>query len=230
LNKHTVRSRISENPYFFGLYAVLLAAGCIILLMIEKGDGNIFFNNWRGSNWDYFFKFFSSLGEGGYFAGLLLIIGVFSFKYIVTGVSVYLGSGAVTQILKNMFNMPRPKVFFEGTDLVTYVKDFDLYSWQAFPSGHSTGGFAIFLFLALITKNKKLGSVYLVCAFFVGMSRVYLVQHFLIDVYFGSMIGVFMTIVIYNLFENSDKVTNAEWYNFSLFSKINSLLKKPEVK
>jgi len=216
---NNLKSRIVENPYYFYTYGILLIIGLYFLLTINKGDFVIYFNDWRGSNWDYVFKFFSSLGEGEYFGIFLLILALFRLKYLISGVSIYLVSGAVSQILKNIFQIPRPKVFFEGTELVTYVKNYELFSWNSFPSGHSTSGFAIFLFLALITKNKKIGILYIICAFMVAVSRVYLVQHFLIDIYFGSIIGVIFTILVFNFYENTNKINNSNWYNYSLFEK-----------
>jgi membrane-associated phospholipid phosphatase len=218
INKHSFKSLIMENSYFFGSYLLLLIAGAIVLMLINKGDAVIFFNDWRGSFWDSVFIFLSGVGEGLYFSILLLIIGVFSFRYIVLGVSAYLASGAVTQILKNIFKIQRPKVFFSDTDLVTYVADFRMLSSNSFPSGHTTSGFAIFLFLALISKNKQIGMVFLFCALLVGLSRVYLVQHFLVDIYFGSLVGVFFTLLIYKLLENSQKFSQSNWYNFSLYN------------
>jgi membrane-associated phospholipid phosphatase len=220
VNKKTISDKIAENPYFFVVYILFLIAGCIILLNINKGDMVIYFNSWRGSFTDEIFKISSWIGEGLLFALVLLILGFFQLKYLVTGVSVFLGSGAVTQLLKNMFKEPRPKIFFENTDLVTYVQDFTLNSWNSFPSGHTTSGIAIFLFLALITKNKKIGALYMIAAIFVAISRVYLVQHFFIDVYFGSLVGTFFTLWIFNLYENSEKVNSSKWYNYSLKSKI----------
>ncbi|MDX9791692.1 MAG: phosphatase PAP2 family protein [Candidatus Kapabacteria bacterium] len=220
MNHHTTKSRIQENPYFFYAYILISSVLLIILLFIDKGEGVILFNDLRGSIFDDIFKFLSSLGEGLYFLLFLLIAAVYRFKYLILGISVYLGSGLVTQILKNIFREPRPSVFFQGSDLVTYVEDFQLHSYNSFPSGHTTGGFAIFLFLAIITKNKPVGLFYLICAWLVGISRVFLVQHFLIDVLFGSLIGIFFTIYIINGFENSDKIKKSEWYNYSLVEKI----------
>ncbi|MFA5512610.1 MAG: phosphatase PAP2 family protein [Candidatus Kapaibacterium sp.] len=220
MNHHTTKSRIQENPYFFYAYILISSVLLITLLFIDKGEGVIFFNDLRGSIFDDIFKFLSSLGEGLYFLLFLLIAAVYRFKYLILGISVYLGSGLVTQILKNIFREPRPSVFFQGSDLVTYVEDFQLHSYNSFPSGHTTGGFAIFLFLAIITKNKPVGLFYLICAWLVGISRVFLVQHFLIDVLFGSLIGIFFTIYIINGFENSDKIKKSGWYNYSLVEKI----------
>jgi membrane-associated phospholipid phosphatase len=225
---NTFKSRVKDNPYYFYTYGILLIIGFYFLLNINKGDFVIYFNDWRGSNWDYVFKLFSSMGEGEYFGLFLLLLAIFRLKYLITGLSVYLVTGAVAQILKNIFKIPRPKVFFEGTNLVTYIKDYEIFSWNSFPSGHSTSGFAIFLFLAIITKNKKIGLVYIACAFMVAVSRVYLVQHFLIDIYFGSILGVIFTILVFNFFDNYNKINNSNWYNFSLLEKILPSLNKAE--
>lgn len=218
-NKITFLGLIKENKFFFISYIAFLIIAGIILLNIKKGDAVIFFNDMRGS-YDGFFIFLSDLGEGLLFGIFLIIIGLFRLKYLILGVASFLISGAVTQILKNIFLVPRPKVFFAGTDLVTFVNDVVLLSGKAFPSGHTTSGFAIFLFLALITPNKKIGVIFLFGAVLVGTSRIYLVQHFFVDVYFGSVIGVVFTLLTFMIFENSQKITRTNWYNYSIIKKI----------
>ncbi len=213
----TVKSRIKDNPYFFGMYFLFLILGYFILLNINKGDCVIYFNDMRGTYLDDVFRFFSSLGEGIQFAVFLIIAGVFRIKYLFNGLMIYFIPGIVSQLMKNIFKIPRPKAFFEGSDLVTYVDGFELFSHNSFPSGHTTSGFAIFLFLSLITPYKPLGIFYFVMALLVGISRVYLVQHFLIDVYFGSMVGVFAGMLTYNYIENNPKISSSKWYNFSIY-------------
>lgn len=208
---------ISTNRLFFGIYFLFLIIGLIILLQIDKGDAVIFFNEWRGTLWDDIFKFFSSIGEGLFLGLILLVVGVISIKYAFNTLLLYLSSGLVSQIIKNIYKIPRPKVFFEGTDLVTYVKDFEIWASNSFPSGHSTSGFTIFLYLAIISQNKFLGLLFAIMAIMVGMSRVYLVQHFFIDIYVGSIIGIFVTLFVYSFLQNWQKLNNSKWYNFSLY-------------
>ncbi|MBX3044977.1 MAG: phosphatase PAP2 family protein [Candidatus Kapabacteria bacterium] len=210
---------IYDNSFFLISYSVFLLLGVILLSLIDKGDAVIFFNPYRGSSWDYFFILFSDIGEGLYFGLFLVILALLKIKYLVQGVVIYLGTGLVTQIFKNIFNIPRPKIFFEGTDLITYVPDIKLMAYNAFPSGHTTSGFAIFLFLAIITKNKQLGIIFLIMAVLVGISRIYLVQHFFIDVYFGSMVGVIFTLLIYHALDSSQKLNESKWYNYSIIQK-----------
>lgn len=219
-NNQTISELISENYYFFVPYAVFLVIVAIILTQINKGDAVIYFNDWRGSYWDSIFKLYSSLGEGLYFGLFLVVIGIYRFKYAVMGVSLYFASGAVSQILKMIFHIPRPKVFFEGTDLVTYVPDFEIWASNSFPSGHATAGFTFFLYIALISRNRAISFVCLLMASMVAVSRVYLVQHFLIDIYVGSIIGVVVTTLLYIAFQNSKKLKKSKWYNYSLYDKL----------
>ncbi len=224
INTESVSALISRNYYFFVPYTVLLkyiiASPLLILTQINKGDAIIYFNNWRGSYWDGVFKFYSFVGEGLYFGIFLLIIGIYRFKYAVMGVSLYLASGIVSQILKSIFRIPRPKVFFEGTVLVTYVKDFEIWASNSFPSGHTTAGFTMFLFVAIISRNRAISFVCLLMASMIGISRVYLVQHFLIDIYVGSIIGVVVTSFLYIAFQNSTRLKKKNWYNYSLYNKL----------
>jgi membrane-associated phospholipid phosphatase len=52
-------------------------------------------------------------------------------------------------------------------------------------------------------KKKNLSSILMAMAILVGLSRVYLLQHFFIDIYFGSLIGFLIGIITYTLMESS---------------------------
>lgn len=47
-------------------------------------------------------------------------------------------------------------------------------------------------------KNRWLKVLFLIIAMLVGYSRMYLSQHFMIDITFGSLIGVISAIIIYS--------------------------------
>lgn len=71
---------------------------------------------------------------------------------------------------------------------------------NSFPSGHSLGAFALFSLLAFFLPKR---SGYVTAMFFlaisVGVSRVYLVQHFWQDVYAGSLVGVVLAMAVFSL-------------------------------
>ena len=63
----------------------------------------------------------------------------------------------------------------------------------SFPSGHTVTAFALTFFVASTVLSFKTGWWFCILAILVGFSRIYLGQHYMIDVYVGSMIGIFIT-------------------------------------
>ena len=96
------------------------------------------------------------------------------------------------------------------------VPGFENYLYNSLPSGHSTSAFTTFLCLALIIENKAMKFGLFMMALTVGFSRVYLSQHFLNDVYAGSLIGVITSFLIYQFIFISERTKNALWMEKSL--------------
>jgi membrane-associated phospholipid phosphatase len=61
--------------------------------------------------------------------------------------------------------------------------------------------------------------LFFLCAFLASYSRVYLAQHFFGDIYFGSLIGVVTTIVLFILLNRYFDSLNKEWPNEGLLKK-----------
>lgn len=103
-------------------------------------------------------------------------------------------------LLKLFFNVQRPFV-----SLVDIVPMFTA-GGAAFPSGHVTFftalGFAIFL------NHKRVGALFMLAAFFVGVARVIAGVHYPLDIIAGFSLGVLMayvTILLYNLINSYGK-------------------------
>ncbi|MGZ4037277.1 MAG: phosphatase PAP2 family protein, partial [Bacteroidia bacterium] len=86
------------------------------------------------------------------------------------------------------------------------IKGVDVMIHNSFPSGHSTTAFAVFTCLALMTKNKFLKVLCLFVAANAAFSRTYISQHWLVDVYFGSIIGLVTATALYFVVYN-EKLT-----------------------
>ena len=109
------------------------------------------------------------------------------------------GSYAITsisaQIIKHIFNTPRPKLYFKDQlTNIHYVKGIDILQYGSFPSGHTTTAFSAAVVIIYLTQNKNWSIPLLLVALLVGYSRMYLSQHFFEDVTGGSALGVFLTI------------------------------------
>ncbi len=92
------------------------------------------------------------------------------------------GSEGMTWVLKKVFERPR-------SDLGVYLEHSN-----SFPSGHATGSVALYGFLAYILIRRgrhplPVAALAVVIAFLIGLSRLYLVEHYLSDVLNGYLIG-----------------------------------------
>lgn len=213
---------LKDNSPFLITYSFIFILFFSYYLFNTKGDEIILLNSFHNEFNDIFFKFSSEFAEGIYYGILLLILGIFSFKYFFNGMVTFLLSGAATQILKRIFDFPRPNLFFNESILnnLHFVEGVSIYSDYSFPSGHTTAAFSMMFFLSLITPNKFAKVFLAVFAAFMGLSRIYLVQHFLIDIIAGSIIGISVTLIIYRLILVQEKIVLSKWYNFSLIEKI----------
>jgi membrane-associated phospholipid phosphatase len=73
---------------------------------------------------------------------------------------------------------------------------------NSFPSGHTAAAFTYFGYLSFLVKNNYVKFGFFSLAMLAGLSRIYLAQHFLIDVIAGSVLGVCLAIFGYLLFHS----------------------------
>jgi membrane-associated phospholipid phosphatase len=111
----------------------------------------------------------------------------------------------------------RPKLFFEKLKQPLHeIQGVSMHSINSFPSGHTASAFALFLCLCFITQRDWLKFLFFIMAFVTGFSRIYLSQHFALDVLVGSLIGIVVTYT-YAVFHQKIKVS---WFDKSLISLV----------
>ena len=141
---------------------------------------------------DYFFMGYSYIGDG-FFALLLAIIFFFVLKkrkLAVILLIAYLSTGIVTQIIKRLIHLPRPGNYFYPKKFPFFIDSIIYAGNNSFPSGHTVTAFALASVLALFTIKIGHQGLLLFAAILVGFSRIYLCQHFPVDVISGSFIGI----------------------------------------
>lgn len=180
-----MRSIILDNKRFYTLWLItMIVVGCI-LPFTEKGDFSLwlnFRNNWF---YDVFFRYATWLGDGVVIGIICLVLLFVRLGWGITATVVSFFSAFFVSLIKKQVNAPRPSLVFENMDL-HYVQGLDLYKNFSFPSGHTAAAFTMFLLLSAFVKDKRYTYVFFFLAVIVAISRVYLLQHFLIDVYFGA--------------------------------------------
>lgn len=178
-----------------GNYQLLYRQGIISL------EVNHFYHPWA----DVFFKYVTHLGDGAFVIGLGLLILYRSRPKGILVLASYAISGIIAQLIKNFGfpKEPRPAEYFSGMmQHLHTVEGVELSHWNSFPSGHTTSAFALFALIAIWIKSPALKFLCLITAATIGFSRMYLMQHFLIDVYVGSLLG---TLTAYILVVNSHR-------------------------
>lgn len=179
--------------------------GGYFLLNYSKTDIHLFFNNYHSTFGDSFFVVANFFGEWQFMITAILLCAILKNYYsALLMFCAFAFNGMFVQFLKKMVfpEYVRPKLFFEGFSVkLNFVPDVAINYYNSFPSGHTTQVFTIFLVLALFSKNGFVAFVCFWLALLSGFSRIYLQQHFLGDVYVGSMIATFFTFIFYFLFE-----------------------------
>lgn len=211
-----IKELLSSNRAFLIPYLLFVLIATILLLFTKKGDFLMFLNSHHNIYLDYFYKYITNLGEGYFFLIIIIFLGLYRVKYFVQGLIMFIFTGIFTQILKHIFEYPRPITYFADTVYLNFVDGVTVHSFNSFPSGHTTSTFTIFIFFSFLVRNSLLKFSFFIIALNVAISRIYLVQHFLEDIYVGSMIGTVFSIIMYYYLENLPKLNNSNWYNYQI--------------
>jgi membrane-associated phospholipid phosphatase len=193
-----------KNSIFLVPYIILLLAGLILVLLYSKTDLHLFLNQFHSPCSDVFFKYVTFLGSGinaGIVCAILLFVRI---RYALIMFASWAGSGIMVQLLKHLVfpAFDRPVEVFESVGVLNLVQGIEYYNHFSFPSGHAATAMAVFGLLVLICSRKWLKLAFLLCAVIISYSRVYLSQHFLEDILFGSVLGILAVIVFYWYFHH----------------------------
>lgn len=196
---------LRKNRFFFIPYALLWVAVGILQLIFSQEELIRWVNDHNTTEADFFFQNATYLGDGAFFVLLVIILFISSKRHGLLALGSFAVSSLLSIFLKQVvFNgRPRPAlVFAESKWAYHVIKGLDIYTINSFPSGHTISAFAVFTLLALLDERKQRGWALLVPAILVGYSRVYLFQHFTVDVFAGSLIGVGTSVGVYWLLRN----------------------------
>jgi membrane-associated phospholipid phosphatase len=210
---------LKHNSPFLVLHLLFLIAGAYIIAQYEHGSEILYANALHTNALNKFFLLATKIAEGpGLILALLIALYSAYGKGLLMLINILATSGLV-QFLKHIVfsNQLRPAEFFKGTHELIFIPGLEMARYNSFPSGHTAAAFAMFFTLSLFAKNKYWGLLYFTLALLVGISRVYLMQHFFRDVYVGSAIGVFVPALLWLTFAQSNLYQNIKWRDKSLF-------------
>ncbi len=191
------------NPWFLFPAISFVLAGSIMALQLPEGEELYLLNSWRVSPWNQLMRIITRLGEWPIW--LLLII-CYTLKSYRSALTLTLGSLLLLSfitLMKEITSKPRPVSWARHHDarMLVFVPEESVNSANtSFPSGHTASAFAVFFIISQIAAQYNhcwLGLPAAVLAVAVGISRIFLVQHFLPDVAVGALIGLCFGFIIW---------------------------------
>ena len=184
-------SKIKYANWFFYGTALLLVLGFVFLCICGKTNSFLLLNSFHNTTLDYFFILFTNLGDGIIALVFCMLAAVFYRKkiYALSLFYAFIISGIIAQTLKRLVDTPRPKLYFANGEYTQFIDGIKIATQHSFPSGHTATVFAITTVIIIFIKNRKWQIPMLAIASLVGYSRIYLGQHFLLDVLVGAIIG-----------------------------------------
>ena len=198
---------------FFLLPALLFLAACgWLAFAVPQGETELWINRRATALTDYFFLYTTEGGHGLFYAAVVAMLLFVHIGYAAALTFAGLLVSLVSNTMKHAVyvDAPRPPRFFEGIDL-HHVEGSEILYHNSFPSGHTMTAFALFFLLSQLGKRKAWGLLFALAAVAVGMSRVYLLKHFFLDVCIGGAIGL-----VIGLFVHFVVMPAAKKWNFKL--------------
>jgi len=212
---------LKKNKYFFILYLLFLLVGAYILIRFKKGDFELLVNQDYATIFtDAFFKYVTELGNGWFFALVIVVCVFIKFRYALLTAISFVASGLLTQLFKHVLfpHEPRPVAFFNSQYALHLVQGININYQNSFVSGHSASVFACFCMIALMSRNKHQGPLLCFIAVTTAFSRVYLLQHFFIDIYMGSLVGVLTSVVVFYFIEKNKTLQAKSWMDKNILT------------
>ena len=206
---------------------ILALSIALLLAIIPKGELHLLLCQPHTPFLDTIVPVFSDLVDWLPYLTVLLLL------FYRAGWATFLASNLllstlIVQPIKHIVNAPRPLTWFaENMPEVTLplVEGVRMNHWLSFPSGHTTTFFVLFFSISIILcaeniRGKNILS--LLCfllATFGAYTRIYLSQHFALDVLAGILIASFSTIFLYYFLVQKTKNTRFWAWNLQKLRK-----------
>lgn len=189
---------IFKNRIFFVAFFLWNLILGLFLLLFEKGDAVLFFNQFYDGYTEILFGYLTQFGEiyAGIIVGLILFVFKRKTNFWPFLVSIIANLLVIYLLKHKMFqNYDRPFAMFGSQ--INYHPFLKINKQFSFPSGHTSAAFVFFTHMAIAFNKHRFSWFLFFIPALVGISRVFLAQHFMIDVFFGAWVGFALTLFSY---------------------------------
>jgi membrane-associated phospholipid phosphatase len=150
----------------------------------------------------------------------LMVLGFLfiKFRYSVLAAIAFLYNSFLIQLLKHLFNAPRPIKYCENIFPIRTIEGYAVNDWNSFPSGHTASAFTLAVVLSYLLPHRQRNWIIIPLAALKAFPRVYLAQHFMEDIITGAIIALVITFHLVWWLENT-KCYHSSKLNTKLFGK-----------
>jgi membrane-associated phospholipid phosphatase len=215
-----LKSFLKHNAIVLSIYLLSVLIAFFFIWNVQKTHIHLYVNHFVGNRAvDAFFYYITYLGDGRIAGILLLLILLYNVRTGIYAVISFLSATIVSNSLKYFFfdDMNRPSFTFNFIEKTTLnlVDGVDIHLHNSFPSGHATQAFSILMVVAFMSPKNTWKITFLAIAILTAFSRVYLSQHWLVDITVGSIIGTGFALLYYSIFISQNKLSKL---NHSLYT------------
>jgi membrane-associated phospholipid phosphatase len=173
--------------------SISLAASLFSMSMLwGKNEAFLYLNANLGLVADKVFEYSSYLAEGWFWIPyFIVLVGLYK-KDTAFILMNFLVSTLLTQFAKNyIFNTAmRPMASGLNATQIHTVPGVEIHTFNSFPSGHTATAFTLFILTTYLFPNKYALTIGIVYAIVCGYSRIYLAQHFPLDLAGGIFVAL----------------------------------------
>ena len=213
------RQLIYHHRYFLGIFFIYIVAGAFSFIWYRQGSETLFMDSHHTPWMDFLFVFFTQLAEAVALSVIFTVLIAARLRYFVMyTINILVVGGVVIWLKHDVFaDHIRPALFFGSSQHLNFVAGRPILSKYSFPSGHTATAFATALMLSIFIRSTWASIILLGLALLVGLSRIYLLEHFWVDVYFGSLVGVTVTLLVYIALQRSIMHRESRILDFSIW-------------
>lgn len=216
----TLQSKQYQHFKMASIFSISLAVLVAVFIgFYGKNDSFLIINKYNSSYFDYFFQYYTYLGDGIIWVPLFVYTLLFKKEFFVAILASLIICTILTHFLKRVVFPDELRPIGVLMDKVHVIKNFKVHRMHSFPSGHTSTAFTLALLLAYIVHKNFWTFFFPTVAFFVGYSRVYLAQHFVTDVFAGMLVGIisaYLSLLVYQYFIKRKKEKFIEGDNLQL--------------
>lgn len=199
-----LKKYVRENLWFLIPWLLFVIACSYFCIAYSKVDLHLMSNQFVGGWSDTLFLILTSTGDGLIIVIAIAILLFFNTRMAIQLAIIFIITTIVAHLFKDvlMQHMYRPYYVFKHLHIqLRLVSGMYMNEVSSFPSGHSMTAFSLLAFFAFYIRQHYIKFIFCITAILIAYSRVYLSQHFLMDILAGSIIGV-ITVVLVMAYSN----------------------------